>query len=797
MSHAKVRKSLNRPFRALYWAWLFLAAAPLLGGSGAESASSSHPLGRFDPQEAGARIVIRNLECRIDQPVVAGEKVVLTTVGSQHTVNGRPEFHPLMSVLVDRTFSETPDGHWLAVWNLGHKKPGFFSRLRALIPGFTARKRSPKGELKGLENRLRDFNRLHSEGRFDLPKPAYNITQGFRRSTMGLILSGIKQGLSWADVTFLGQFFYRGYLLRLSDLHHREFQHTYLGLTWYQDLAYVTPQPEPLSAQHIQDIKFRMLANRHILGRWVKPEAAQDFIHGYENELRDHLWGTSCFLASAANEYRLGYEELQRYTASGVPLALGGILYYEPEKAPAPEMARWPTANPFDLTYNPFTDSEVQEAAASGRKVPLALYVYQSNLALKPIIAVDFFRPNNPRLRESGTYWRKLGNEALGSASRVGFLYSILNRAFSFSVNRKEVTWLSDIKLALGIDELRYSLQGHLYFEPESADRLLDQVDRMIVNPLVQPGRVQRLRAQLHHQILEADEGKGLVVLARRLREKRIRKATRLNGPMSETAYTEYRRLLRIEEDLNQLELYLNEPFALSIPSDQVARSIRSLAAEAGERDPEAVEALLRFRWEGSKRRGLRRQSDPEAQQLVELSEKALLQIYQTMGRGEEELQADFAAAQEREAARLEQAKIREQKNLAKHFRKQMLASMKTLQALAGTGGDLSKVSPWHVNRAVQFFEQAPAVMAGNPIAAKKYRKKEKKIRLILDQAEQALADSKPSRQIAWIEEQRAFCLASLRGLQEDLRAAQTTSPQASKDAPLPAEAPNQSGGSH
>ena len=59
-------------------------------------------------------------------------------------------------------------------------------------------------------------------------------------------------------------------------------------------------------------------------------------MHGFESEMREHMWGTSCLLASVANEYQLSYEEFHRYTAGGVPVALGGILYYDPELAPEP-----------------------------------------------------------------------------------------------------------------------------------------------------------------------------------------------------------------------------------------------------------------------------------------------------------------------------------------------------------------------------------------------------------------------------------------------------------------------------
>ncbi|RMG44220.1 MAG: hypothetical protein D6723_19585, partial [Acidobacteria bacterium] len=123
------------------------------------------------PEASSPRVVIKNDECRIEAPVVPGERVVLTTVGVEHRLNGRTEFHPLLSVAVDQTFSEAPHGQWLAVWNLGVKSPGLLSRVRALLPGFTARKRVRRKELRTLEKKRARFFEAWRRGRVKPPRP--------------------------------------------------------------------------------------------------------------------------------------------------------------------------------------------------------------------------------------------------------------------------------------------------------------------------------------------------------------------------------------------------------------------------------------------------------------------------------------------------------------------------------------------------------------------------------------------------------------------------------------------------
>ncbi len=761
----------------LLQATVVLAAGGNKNGAPESRPTAAHPVGRLSPDAPQPRIVIKDFECVVDDPVIPGERVVLTTVGVEHEEDGDIIFHPSVSVAVDKTFPETAEGQWLALWTLGEKSPGFLSRLRAIIPGFRASKRVREKELSQLEDELENFDEAWAEGEMTVPEPHIDATHLHRRSTTKLILNGITRGLDLANVFYPAQLMFRNFLIHRQDYQEREFQHSYVGLTWYNDLSSTTPEEESLSADAVQDIKFRLLANRKALGRWVDRRMRNEFVHQFENEVRDHLWGTSCTLAGAANEYYLRYEELQRITESGVSLALGGILYYDPTIAPAPDQVKWSLANPFDLTYNPFTDPAVQRAAqeSPGTKVPLALYVYQSNHALKPIIVIDFFRPDNPRTRESARYWRKLANEAI-AASDIGLLYTTLNRVVNFSANRKTSTWFSDKGPALGVEELRLSLQGHLYFESEVADSLLDRIDRRIVNPLVQPGRLQQRRADLHYQALQADGGKAVLRRARQVREKLIRQvANNGKSPLTPDDYAAYRRSLRLQPYLRRLEVLLSDQFAGSIYNERLIEALQGVAAEADGHSQEAIDVLMRLHGRLTKQFRAREQAgrsiDWELNSLIARTDATLERLYQTSGYTLAKLQNDIAELVHQQAQEEAHAEAKWQKWHAEQFSKQLDEQIKFLEGFIKSGGNLTKFSPWYVARALEFLRQVPEAISVNPSVADTYREKESRIRHLLDQSAQKLEGYRPPVEAAWLEEGRFDCLHTVREIQSVLMA--------------------------
>ena len=710
-----------------------------------------------------ARLVIKDVRLRITDPMFPGERFVLTTIGSEHESSEGGEFHPLMSVLVDYSFAEAPQGRWLALWNLGHKTPSVGDRFGAVFPAFISNKKSWEGALRKLEEKRRRLEENPARAGSGLPKPFLKATEEKYRANEHMVLEGIKRGLGtivgfWSKVgpiTYSAHILYRNYLLRHTDMKERQFEQAFLGLTWYTDLATHTPEADTLSAQEITELKFKLLASRRFFGRFVNGEEAGDFVHGFESEMREHMWGTSCLLASVANEYQLSYEEFHRYTAGGVPVALGGILYYDPELAPEPSSVRWPGFNPFDLTYNPFENPDVLQAASSGARVPLAIYVYQSNMAFKPIIAVDFFDRDNPRTREAATYWHKLGDQALAVYSGVGLYIWAANKSGSFVANRKGLTLFSDSKHSLGLEELRLSLASHLYFEEEAADGLADAMDRLLINPLTQSSRTKALRAQI--QYLRLARPAQLVRLGRRLRTKQIRKATGARGGVGEQELASYRRYLTRRQQIRPLQVFLEDEHFPSIPQSQITASLQSLYRESLDPDPELVDFLLRFRLDLEERPLLARYPEPSS--WLPDVDRVLARLYEAEGRSAELLASDLRAVDEKqEKVALELAQ-EYRKGRVRRFQRLTKRHLLVLQQFGENDGDLMSVSPWYLTAAFQFLERAPLVIELYPEAEIEFRKLEPEMAAALHQAHQHLASKTSTDEVPWMKEQKTLCL--------------------------------------
>ena len=709
--------------------------------------------------------MIKDVSLTIPDPMFLGERFVLTTIGSEHESSGGREFHPLVSVLVDYSFAEAPQGRWLALWNLGHKTPSLGDRLEAVFPAFISSKESYEGALRKLEKKRRRLEENPARAGSGLPKPFLKATEERYRANEHLVLEGIKRGLGtivgfWTKVgpiAYSAHILYRNYLLRHTDMKERQFEQAFLGLTWYTDLATHTPEADALSARDISELKFKLLASRHFFGRFVKREEAAEFVHGFESDMREHLWGTSCLLASVANEYQLAYEEFRRYTVGGVPVALGGILYYDPELAPAPSSVRWPGFNPFDLTYNPFENPDVQQAASSGARVPLAIYSYQSNMAFKPIIAVDFFDPDNPRTREAATYWHKLGDQALAVYSGVGLYIWAANKTGSFVVNRKGLTLFSDSKHSLGLEELRLSLASHLYFEEEAADGLADAMDRLLINPLTQPSRTKALRAQI--QYLRLARPAQLVRLGRRLRTKQIRKATgaRARGGVGEQELASYRRYLTRRQEIRSLQVFLEDEHFPSIPQSQITASLKNLYRESLDPDPELVDFLLRFRLDLEERPLLA--SYPEPSGWLPDVDRVLARLYEAEGRSPELLASDLrAAAEKQEKVALKLAR-EYRKGRVRRFQRLTKRHLLVLKKFVENDGYLMSVSPWYLTAAFQFLERAPLVIELYPEAEIEFRKLEPEMAAALHQSHRHLASKTSTDEVPWMKEQKNLCL--------------------------------------
>ena len=376
-------------------------------------------------------------------------------------------------------------------------------------------------------------------------------------------------------------------------------------------------------------------------------------------------------------------------------------------------------------------------------------------MALKPIIAVDFFNPDNPRLREAATYWHKLGDQALAVYRGAGLYIWAANKSGSFMANRKGLTLFSDSKHSLGLEELRLSLASHLYFEEEAADGLADSMDRLLINPMTQPTRTQALRAQI--QYLRLARPAQLVRLGRRLRTKQIRKATGAKGGVGEQELASYRRYLKRQREIRTLRVFLQDEHLPSIPPGQITASLSNLYRESLDPDPELVDFLLQFRLDLQGRPLLARYPAPSS--WLPDVDRILARLYEAEGRSPELLASDLrAVAEKQEQAALELAQ-EYRKRQVERFHDMTKDYLLVMRQFAESDGDLMTVSPWYLTEALQFFARAPLVMELYPEAEIEFRKVEAEIDAHLNQARGSLASKADTEEVPWMEEQRSLCL--------------------------------------
>jgi hypothetical protein len=690
-------------------------------------AKASRPVGDLRKTEP-ASLVIKNEACDCDNDP-ATRDVILTTVGAESEADGQKSFHPYLSIAVDLAYAADDHGEWLAVWNLGMSAPGALARVHAAIPGLFSSKEATPQQIAKLERIKANVPEYLKTGALDPPRPYLDVTQKHTGSNWRLLATVLRNVLR---VTHAGaQFVARTYLLNWKDYHERYFQQAYLSLDWYDDAA--VNSDETLSTDQINDIKFRLITNRSAFGHWVDEEAAMNVVYGYETQVRRWQAKTSAYLQIAANEHHLGYAEIMRLNDTGPPTPVAGVLYYDPALAPAPETIAWPSRNPFDLTYNPFTSTKVQHLASQypGEKIPLAVYVFQTALLVKPIIVADFFDANNPRHRQTLATTKKLGDQAMASTG-VGFLIKNINRAVNFVTNKTGFTYLATKSSRLGIEELRMALQSDLYFNSEMSREMLDRLDRLVLNPLIKPGRVEKLTAEINYEALRADEAKAVCREVERIRDKRIRQlAGNARGPLAPADRQRYRQHLAKQPHLRLLRAFAYELPQSGIELEKVRRAL-SVYIDAPDRtDDKARQTIFDLRLTLMQ---LQRQNrlDEGRAAVLSLSDAALKSLYPACGLTPAQLDRDLNQAAAKQIAReaKEREKMVEQQGWS--FEDNLKKQIEFLKGFLQSGCDVRRWSPSYWEQAMEFFSAVPAVTAGNSEIREKYEKRAKEIQFYL-----------------------------------------------------------------
>ncbi len=540
---------------------LLLALLSLPSFVVAEEADRTEPRLRRLVSPDVARLTVRREACRCQPLVGQDEDILLLTLGAETVEQGETHFHPIASFAFDRTLDDSEAGEWLSLWTYGTAGASAWDHLRSFLPVPYGAPSAGEKKLARLDARLEEIRDQPAQADLDVPKAVVHRADLGRYPFTPGLWNWFRRGLSWADAYGPAQFVYRSYLLRRKDRSERNFQRTYLSLLWLLDHEF-SGQADAPWLETLTDLRFHLLRNRSSLGSWIEHADSVALVYNYESNVRRQLAKSSSWMQSAANEHLLGYQPLYRYSANGTPVPFGGILYYDPSLQAVPDPGWWKEANPFDLPYNPHRHPQVRRLAQEhpDELIPLAIYTFQTNLALRPIIVVDFFAPSNPRTRESTQQLMVLAKQWIAIATGSLELERWPYRLTAWAANKKSFTLLVDKSSRQGIEELRLALEAGLYFDPEVRSQLLERVDQRVLNPLLEAAPVEERLAHIQFESLRARDHQPL---CDQVQSDRRKLAQRLRVPQGLSPEEHARQLaLRLEVWRHQVRLsdFVAEP---------------------------------------------------------------------------------------------------------------------------------------------------------------------------------------------------------------------------------------------
>jgi hypothetical protein len=446
------------------------------------------------------------------------------------------------------------------MWVYGPTSANFFRHFVAWLPIPAKSPGTSKKKVARLEALADRIAAGDQTARGQTPSPYLTLSQVGKVPKMVGVGGMLQSGFRWANVYNPAQMVYRTYHGRRSDRGARNFQRAHVALAWLLDAEFDSEQDREW-VESIYDIQFHMLRSRSLFGRFVTEAEAVDMVLGYGSMMRERMGKSSAWMQSAANEHYLRYEPIYRQARNGRSLPVGGVLYYDPN-TPAGDPDWWDTANPFDLRHNPHTDPEVQRVSREnpGELIPLAIYTYQTSLKMRPIIAVDFFNPTNPRKRENNQQLMALLGNWLSIATGGLSLERIPYRVVTWAANKKGYTWFVNQPSSQGIEEMRMALESGLYFDASLQPLLRHRLDKRVFNPLIKSGPEERARARVQYESLRAN---GFAALSKQVKGIREKMMKRLDMP----------------RDLPPEER--NPEFARHLESWRQLRKLRTLAERA------------------------------------------------------------------------------------------------------------------------------------------------------------------------------------------------------------------------
>ncbi len=735
--------------------------------AGAFAAEPGPPrLGSLAAPES-ARVVVEKLPCNCGGESGSEPDLLLVTVGTESWVDGERHFHPILTLAFDPLLAEAEPGQWLALWNFGPSPAGAWRTFRSVFPIPARRPKASPEQLQKLETRIEQVRA--GQRRASAPKPYADLSR-FRPATAkhGTTM-GLKRVVNWLGLINPGQLLLRTFLLHRGDRAERNFQRAYLGLSWLLDIEFDGTPTEQAWLRDMNELRFHLLRNLSFFGRWVAHSEALDIVYGHDSRIRETLSKGSAWLQADANEYHLRYEPLQRFTANGTPVPVGGILYYDPRIAPAPDRVRWPKPNVFDLAYNPFTHPAIQRLARAhpDQPIPLALYVFQSDLGLRPIIVADFFAPGNPQARErnhQGMVWLRewlIVSTSWLSPERLGY------RVAAYAANKKAFTPLVSKSARLGVEELRLAVESNLYLDPTLRAELLQLVDRRVQNPLIKPAPVEARLAHLQYEALIADQGRVACQQVEEIRE-RLQKRYKIESS------------LPAEERQRRLQAALAEARARRHLRDLTEMGFHDLATQTALDSPlryfeenaatqEASAAALRELYADLYRETLELRVGTRLAQISQTAERAA-EAWARVETARGMNSADFDTERRRVESRVRDLRVKEEQERQKRQVKLLRAFLEDAhKQLERAGCGQADASPADIEMYLVMLMELPEALQRDPALLAEFRKHQRTLERDLTQLRAVLEQCPDAAPDPWRREQRQANLLLVRAAGEKL----------------------------
>ena len=713
-------------------------------------------------------MLVRRESWRCQSDGQEGDEVVLITLGSEGDYDGEAHFHPVASLAFDRYYDASGPGEWSALWIYGPSSAGAWSHLRAVLPVPLGRPHASTSDLERLDKRQLDLETGDADSRLQVPDPVIHLAnlEQFPRG-QGL-WGGLRRVLGWASVVNPAQFLYRTYLIRRKDRSERNFQRSYLALQWMQDAGFDGSEDADW-VEVISELRFHLLRNRSFYGQWLDHADGREMVYNYESDTRRKLGKSSSWLQSAANEHSLRYQPIYRYTANGAAYPMGGVLYYDPQLKAQPDPGWWKVANPFDLPYNPHTYPAVQKLAEENpdELIPLAVYTYQTNLLLRPIIAVDFFAPDNPRDRERSQQMMVMAKQWLAITTSPLSMERLPYRAIAWAANKKGFTPLVNKSSRHGNEELRLALESNLYFDPVLRERLQKSADARVLNPLINAGSVEERLSHIQFESLRADEGRALCNQVLQVRQAMARKLGVPERLAPEEQRREVGRRLQAWHYQSRLADFVAQPLGDSGTLRALEQPLQRIQ-EVEPLDPARLEKLLKQLYA----RLYRQQLDfPEGAGPEELS-NLLEQTREAWGELAPE-KASFETARERverkaekeRASELAKAEVEQREMLVDFLKSSHRQMSRTLNTGCRTGGSV----PGELEAHLSILEEVLASAYAEPAMSKVLNRQASRLRRDLSRLETMLNSCPSTPDEPWVAESQRACLEQTQLLQQEL----------------------------